>query len=255
MGLFDEAFSRILEDLRVANHPGAQRQLAVAFRAFQEKLRPALFPPQLSKSDAYAKGDRQSRQFMADILPTIRRYIRNFPEGTTFDVLDVGPGTGSGTQLLASLYETKQMGYRLNVSTTDISEHYVNYMLAFCPTVTPGVGNIFSMDSTYDIVIASHVIEHVPEWREFARRLQETARGAVFLCAPYREPFETKSQTHVNIIDDEFLAAIGAEDIHLMESPGWGNFMQPRYQMFIARLPGLARQPQIKDSSISISVE
>jgi hypothetical protein len=66
--------------------------------------------------------------------------------------------------------------------------------------------------------------------------------GAVFVCAPYRESRDRLTRGHINVFDDDFLTSLNADEIELVESPAWGQFLAPRYKMFIARLPGHAHR-------------
>lgn len=230
-------FSTVLEAFRGSTDPAKVAQLAKALRQFQDDLESAV------REDAVPAEIRkgaQSKQFMMQILPTVQAYMRQFPKGHKFRILDVGPGTGHGAQLLASLYQTMELGYRAQVETTDITPTNFDYMQLFCRYVKPRLQNVDDIKDVFDVVIASHVIEHVPDWKPFARRLTELSSGIVIICAPYRENPDVLTNGHVNIIDDDFIAALGPTTVERVQSPAWGQFMEPRYEMFIAVLPGVA---------------
>lgn len=182
----------------------------------------------------------QSRQFMIDLLPYIQRYLRTNPRGTVFDVLDVGPGSGLGTAMLANLFLSSRLGYRMRVSAIDLFPTWSVYMAAFVPNVRMIVGDIFKLQETFDIVVCSHVIEHVQEYPAFVDRLQKIARKRVFLCAPFEEtPLVTKG--HINSIDRNFLRNLDVvSEPVLINSAAWGWFDDPRQQMFVAELNGRA---------------
>ncbi|MDE3814297.1 methyltransferase domain-containing protein [Sinorhizobium meliloti] len=209
-----------------------------AYRAFLVDVEDAVLPPQVTRRGIEHFGGAQSKQFMVQLLPTIQQYMRKFPQKTHFSILDVGPGAAFGSNLLASMYQTPFLGYTATVHTTDIIDHYIKFAKVFCPNVVTHQADIYDVAKSYDIVIASHVIEHVPKWRSFVKRLKELSRGIAIVCSPYRENPEMLTRGHCNIFDDEMLEEMKPEHVQLTESPAWGQFMKPPYKMFIATLKG-----------------
>jgi len=213
------------------------------YHKLQNALETALLPEGQVRAPVEARKGAQSKQFMMQILPHIQRYMRQFPRGEGFQILDVGPGAGYGANLLGSLYASTELGYRARVTTVDIRDTYADYIRVLCRYVAEHrVADIAELDDTFDIVTASHVVEHVRQPHDFCLQLQKLSRGAVFVCAPYRESRDRLTRGHINVFDDEFLATLNADEIELVESPAWGQFLVPRYKMFIARLPGHAGQ-------------
>lgn len=182
----------------------------------------------------------QSLQFMIDLLPHIQKLIGTYPRGHRFTVLDVGPGTGLGTELLAELYSSGRLGYRMKVSVIDISATFRNYLRAVAPRVRFTLGDVFDHTRRYDIVIASHVIEHVDDPVAFCQRLQELARIAVFVVAPFNEPADKLTRGHINVIDEATVTALKPTSHVLVNSVSWGAMFDPPYEMLIAELPGMA---------------
>lgn len=181
----------------------------------------------------------QSRQFMIDMLPMIQRYLHTLKRGSVLDVIDVGPASGLGTHLLASLYARSRLGYRMRVHAIDIRDRWKNYIQAMCPHIASLIiDDIYRLDRRFDIVICSHVIEHVPYPEDFVRRLQQIAKNRVFLCAPYNEDRDTMSKSHCNIIDEFFINKFCPVNIDLIKSPGWGPFEIPERKIFVAELIG-----------------
>ncbi len=181
---------------------------------------------------------------MIELLPHIQKLIGSYPRKTRFTVLDVGPGTGLGTELLAELYSKGRLGYRMKVSAIDISTTFRNYLWAVAPRVPFIQGDVFKLESRYDIVIASHVIEHVEDPVAFCERLQELARIAVFIVAPYDEPADNLTRGHVSVIDEAMVAAMKPTSHVLINSVCWGSMFDPPYEMLIAELPGRAEAQQ-----------
>ncbi len=188
---------------------------------------------------AETKGVK-SMQYMIELLPHIQKVLAPHPQHSTFEILDVGPGSGHGTALLAQLYRRPALGYAARVSALDINDLYAQYISTIAPHVRFIKSDIFDHDKTYDVVVSSHVIEHVPDPVGFCRRLQQMARLAVFVSAPYNEPAAGITKGHVNIIDEATVAQLGADEVTIMQSASWGPFKDPPYESVIARLPGLA---------------
>jgi 2-polyprenyl-3-methyl-5-hydroxy-6-metoxy-1,4-benzoquinol methylase len=179
----------------------------------------------------------QSRQFMIDMLPTIQRWLATLPRGAVLDVLDVGPSSGGGTELLAGLYARCRLGYRMRVSVIDIRAVWKPYIEAMCPNIGEFfIGDVYKLDRRFDAVICSHVVEHVREPIGFVRRLQQIARQRVFLAGPFNEDRARMSRNHINVIDEEFIRELAPLSFVEMTSHGWGLFERAR--MFIAELAG-----------------
>jgi SAM-dependent methyltransferase len=198
---------------------------------------PPWTPPNVCLAETYGT---QSIQFMIDLLPHIQQLLAGQKRGSRFDVLDVGPGTGHGTALLASLYRGNRLGYQLTVSALDISRQYEHYIPAITPHVPFIRENVFNHQRRYDIVIASHVIEHLSDPVPFVRRLQEIARLAVFIAAPFNEPADNLTKGHVTVIDEQLVKELDPVEWHTIHSVSWGAFLDPPYEMLIARLAGTA---------------
>lgn len=215
-------------------------QFAKAYQVFQLDMKAKLLPPGMD-IHCDLKSGAQSKEFMRHLLDEIQGYFRTFPYGTRFSVLDVGPGTSEGSNLLGSLYRSRKLGYGAKVETIDIRPDYVAYAKVFAPHTKALVGDVFDLSRSYDVVIASHVIEHVQKPIDFCRQLQKISKGIVLICAPLMEDRDMITSGHINVFDQGFLDELGG-DIRTIQSAGWGQFVEPPYEMFIAQLPGLAQQ-------------
>lgn len=213
-------------------------------REYIDRLMAATNPPNVvwdHPRDLEVKGGAQSKSFMVDLIPLIHEFLGTQPRGALLTLLDVGCASGHGTNLLASLYQSsRSLGYRLRVTGLDIRDDYRSHVRLFCPYISHVVNDIYLFEQTFDMVISSHTIEHVPNPGQFCRRLQELAKHRVFIVAPFDEPEEGRTIGHINSFDDSFIASLNPIRVLKMENPAWGYFLNPRYKMFIAELPGVA---------------
>jgi 2-polyprenyl-3-methyl-5-hydroxy-6-metoxy-1,4-benzoquinol methylase len=241
-----ERFVEELESAVSRNDKSTALGLIGEYRVFVERVEEVISPlteQRLRDLRPLAlRSGIQSQQFMIDLLPLIQAFLNLHPRGSELTVLDVGAGTGHGSNLLASLYASKELGYRLRVTALDVNDLYELYIAAACRHVRFIKQNIFRLDRTYDIVIASHVIEHVPEPLAFCRQLQRLATGAVFIVTPFKEPEENRTQGHINSFDESFVEELAPKSFQIVNSESWGRFMEPPYEMLIAELDPLADQ-------------
>src|SRR5690606_37322203 len=151
-------------------------------------------------------------------LPKIWAHMQNYPRGTAFNILDVGPGAGFGSELLASIHAGRFIGYTAAVSAVDIRDTYFETMKFRPPLIREQIKqDIYKLDRVYDIVICSHVVEHVPEPVGFVKRLQELARQKVFLLTPWKEDPERLTKGHIQIFNEDFTSKFPDAECELME--------------------------------------
>jgi len=185
-----------------------------------------------------AKALPQSRLFMMEIIPFMHRLWGHLPEGAWRSVLDVGPESMAGTALLASIHAANSFNrLKLDVHAIDINNKFETFKEVIAPNVTFHHGDIFGFEERkFDMVIASHVIEHVPDPVAFVRRLQELAKEYVVIACPWREdPLVTPG--HVNTIDKDFTMQVGARDLTIYTNYSWGKMRE----VCMFWLPGKAR--------------
>ena len=136
------------------------------------------------------------------------------------------------------------MGYSVALSVLDINCVYKNYFHFMRPDIRFIHKDIFKLDETFDLCIASHVIEHVKEPLKFVRRLQSICTGQVLVQAPWKEKPEILTKGHINIFDEEFISELNPTSTEFVTSPAWGYFLDPKYEVFISVLEGELSPPE-----------
>lgn len=178
---------------------------------------------QMNEHESYLiRAQQQSRIFMAELFPTIIRLIHN---SIHVSILDVGPGTGAGTALLRDLlhpdgfYHVKVPVWAMDIDPTyrdfAVSNFNLNYL----------VGDISQLPlmSYYDLVLSSHVIEHVPDPYDFLGHLRRISRRWTVVTCPWMEPKDARIPGHVNTIDYEFIHRTNPDEFTISKSAGWGQ--------------------------------
>lgn len=175
-------------------------------------------------------------------MAEMARFLVGFCVGrglTCVNVLDVGPGTGHGSNFLGQILATDFFGVRGTVSVVDINPDFLDYIAGFHPYVHEVLhGDCGELpEASFDIVVCSHVIEHVENPVGFLDSLRKVSRHGVICCAPLREPPGDLSPGHLWSIDVPWLYLNGALQVEEVESLGWGFLTCPRQKMFLAVFP------------------
>lgn len=181
----------------------------------------------------------QSKLFMTEVLPVLHRLYLPEPSGITKTVLDVGPQNFAGTELLSSIHSKKSFNrLKLEVTALDITDAFALFKEVISPDTEFLVKNIYDIhDRSWDAIICSHVIEHVPEPEKFVRRLQELSNDYVIIGCPWSEdPLVTR--THINTIKRDFINKVGGRDLEIFTNYSWGKDRE----VCLFWLPGLAKQ-------------
>lgn len=183
------------------------------------------------------KGIPQSQLFMVEIIPFLHKLYLNLPELQTKTALDVGPLNFAGTALLSSIHQRSSPNrLRLQVAALDIESRLALMKEIVAPEVEFICGNLYKLENRiFDVVIASHVVEHVPEPEKFMRAMQELARDFVIIAAPWKEEFPLTG-SHINVVDESLVAAVGGEDLQVFTNYCWGK----NRNVCLFKLSGLA---------------
>lgn len=200
-------------------------------------------PPGLPQFDlAWLEGCfiPQSMQFMIDCLPTIRELIQGWPRDRVLEVLDVGTGSGAGANLLATLHRSVFFGVQMKVDALDISSSYKAYADVHFPDINYVVGDLFDLppDRTWDLIICSHVIEHLADPFPLINEIRRRARHWAVFCAPFEE--KNRLEGHLISITARTIERLGIQplSVKVMTSPGWKHPVDERSEVVVFVLPG-----------------
>ena len=118
------------------------------------------------KKFEFAAG-AQSILFMADLLPHLhRRMTENYDRFERLTLLDVGAGSGAGTQLLAQIHSDTMIWSKLDISAIDYVDWRRRWVAMHYPKIDYRVQASAELPAnTWDFVVCSHVIEHLDDPR------------------------------------------------------------------------------------------
>jgi hypothetical protein len=174
---------------------------------------------------------------MAEIIPFLHKLYLPLPELETKTVLDIGPLNFAGTALLASIHSRNSPNrLRLKVSALDIESRLAVMKEIVAPEIEFICGDLYKLKNRiFDFIIASHVVEHVPNPMSFIRAMQEISRDFVIIAVPWMEEFPLTG-SHINVIDKAFVDGVGGQDLQVYTNYCWGKHRQ----VCMFKLPGLA---------------
>lgn len=168
------------------------------------------------------KNVQQSRLFMIDIIPYIYRLYYDLPKNTLLRVLDIGIHCGAGTALLAELHNRQSYNHlKMNVTGLDIINDYEDYIKVSYPSFKFLKKDIFDISDseTWDLVICSHVIEHLKEPFRFVEKIRRLTNKYAIIACPYNE--KELRTGHFQTIDDAFISKLNPLEHHVYTNFCW----------------------------------
>jgi hypothetical protein len=186
---------------------------------FESAYSDVLTPKDLEKFNEWIP---QSLQFTIDILPYVRRLIKNWSNDKILNVLDVGAGHASGTHLLSVLFRSNFFGVKMKVDALEIVDTYKKFSEQCYPEINYIVKDIFDMKSTnkWNLIICSHTIEHLEDPIPFIKKLCDLSTDWVLLYAPFNET-GVRPENHISTITQEMVDLLNPVFSEIFVSPGW----------------------------------
>ena len=163
----------------------------------------------------------QSIQFVIDCIPEIHRIMKaHYKRSDELSFLDVGAGSGAGSNIFTMLHSGRHVYSKLNVDAIDYTDSRLRWVKTMYPKVNYSVSDIYDLPSNnWDLVFCSHVIEHVPTPRKFLEKLVDICKGYLFVYSPYNEI--DRIPAHINTITESLYEGFNVENMNIMKSMSW----------------------------------
>lgn len=163
----------------------------------------------------------QSLQFAIDCVPELHRIMRAYYKRSDhLLMLDVGAGSGAGSNVFSMLHSGRHVYSKLSVDAIDYTDSRLRWAKTMYPKVDYKVADVYVLpENKWDIVFCSHVIEHVPSPRIFLEKLVDICKGYLFVYSPYNEI--DLIPVHINTITESLYEGLNVEKISIIKSMAW----------------------------------
>jgi len=212
--LHDEAHSLDNESFDKLNH--SFQELFDVFKdiAFDKRNKD-------SRKDFEEGWGAQSIQFVIDCIPEIHRIMKqHYNRSDDISLLEVGAGSGAGTNIFTMLHSGRHIYSKVNVDAIDYTDSRLRWVKTMYPRINYNVADVYDLPKdNWDLVFCSHVVEHVPDPRKFVEKLVEVCRGYLFIYCPYNE--KNRIPGHINTITESLYEGLDIENTTIMKSMAW----------------------------------
>lgn len=137
--------------------------------------------------EPYDKCARQTEYFMVRCLSML---LEELPLGRGYTLLDLGARSGHGSGLIQRLFQKDGgLGIEIEVFSSNFNHEENLWFNEFQWGITPKVIDVNSdhfLDG-FDIVIASHMIEHTKNPHDTFRNIAALAKKYFIIACPYKE--------------------------------------------------------------------
>ena len=187
------------------------------------ELKSSVFDPKnkMARNEFEEGWGAQSLQFVIDCIPEFHRILlTHYKRSDDLTLLDVGAGSGLGTNLFTRLHSGRHIFSKISVEAIDYIDTRKRWVETMYPKINYRVADVYDLPKKHwDIVFCSHVIEHVPDSRGFLKKLVEISKGFLFVYSPYNEI--DRIPAHRNTITETFYSEFSVEKINIFRSMGW----------------------------------
>lgn len=170
------------------------------------------------------KANPQAVGFMIDLIAVLRATLLPKHNSEHFSVLDLGAKTAAGSEILGYLGQPGSFSkLKFTVTCGDIDSTFVNYSSVSNPHVEYLSADVFDLERLWDIVICSHVVEHVPSPLDFVAKLRSIAKRYIILAFPYCESPSELIPGHINSLNHDFLRALNPLRYEIYDGLFWSQ--------------------------------
>lgn len=182
-----------------------------------------LLPSSISYDFFIFKVKNQSLSFYSDIYTYINKFLG--PGKHNLTLLDVGPRSADGTNFLGYLYHKNSFSrIQTLITAIDIKADYKIYSDRVHEYIHEYIiDDINNINEKFDIVLASHVLEHIEDPLPFIYKLRSLATKYVIIYSPFMEQQSNKSLIpgHKINIDRNFILKLPVQNLKIFYSNVW----------------------------------
>jgi len=163
------------------------------------------------------KGERldsKSKLSKNNLLEHLARY--NLVKGEKdFTILDIGCGTGHGSNLLARNFKRV---YGVDISQEAIDYAKKNWQKGNIKFIVGSGTEIPFSKNTFDIAVAFEVFEHIKNWKKFLSELKRVIKrnGLIYISTPNKDVYSPGTKRPINphhffeMTEKQFRKALGS---------------------------------------------
>lgn len=155
------------------------------------------------------KANPQAIGFMIDAIGIMRDMLLPRHGEEHLSVLDLGAKTAAGSELLGHIGRPGSFSkLKFSVTCADIDPSFQSYSSAANKHVEYVSADVFELGRKWDIVLCSHVIEHIQNPFEFIDNLRKIAAKYIILAFPFNEDPNNLIPGHIHSLGHDFLRDI-----------------------------------------------